>query len=99
MKQETYIGELDEVLEKRKLKNPKYSARALARDIGIDPGDLTNILNGKKRITTKIAYKIGLHLGLKDDELLSYIKPTLSDELRSKYEIFISNNDYISILE
>lgn len=80
MKKVDYAGELADVLEKRKLKNPKYSARALARDIGLDPGDLTNILNGKKRITTKAAYKIGLHFGLKDEELLTYIKPTLSDD-------------------
>ncbi len=72
-----YSTSLQDLLQKRKQKNPGYSARALARDLEIDPGDLANILNGKKKITTKVAYKIGIHLGLKDAALLDFILPTL----------------------
>ena len=38
---------LQNILEARKTKNKRYSMRALARDINISPGRLSNILNNK----------------------------------------------------
>jgi hypothetical protein len=74
-----YISELNNILIQKRAVNPKYSTRALARDIEMDAGDLSNILKGKKRVTPKLAYKIGLHLGLEGANLLSFILPALKE--------------------
>ncbi len=74
-----YISQLNEILLKKKTANPHYSTRALARDIEMDAGDLSNILKGKKRVTPKLAYKIGLYLGLEGASLLSFMLPALKD--------------------
>lgn len=73
----SYHAFIKKLLEDKQAKNPKYSVRALARDIGIDSGDLVNILNNKKKVTTRIAYKIGTYLEMNEKELLEFIKPTL----------------------
>ena len=72
-----YVTLLKDHLASKQEKNPLYSIRALARDINIDPSDLINILNRKKQMTTKIAYKIGIYFAYDDKELLNFIRPTL----------------------
>jgi plasmid maintenance system antidote protein VapI len=72
-----YIEDLQAIFDERRLRNKNYSLRALARDLGVDPSDLVNILNNKKRVTPRVAYRIGLLLDLKEAQLLDYILPTL----------------------
>jgi plasmid maintenance system antidote protein VapI len=74
---EYYQQELIQLLEERVRKNSNYSLRALSRDMSVDAGDLSRIINGKKKITARIAYKIGVLLELDDKELLAFIKPVL----------------------
>lgn len=73
-----YKESLSQLLSERRKANSRYSIRALARDLQIDPSDLINILNDKKRVTPKVAYRIGLKLNLQDSSLLEFLRPTLS---------------------
>lgn len=72
-----YIQSLKNLLNERRNRNQKYSMRALARDIGVDPGYLVHIMNGDKKVTPKIAYKLAAILELESDEMLNFIIPAL----------------------
>lgn len=58
-------------LEKIQEKNRAFSLRAMAQKIEMSPGGLTQIVNGKKRISLKRAYEVSdkLKLNKKDREL------------------------------
>jgi transcriptional regulator with XRE-family HTH domain len=49
-------------LKRRQLKNPGYSLRAMARDIGISPSSLSSILKEKQKLSPQISAKIMTHL-------------------------------------
>ncbi len=49
---------------KRTRLNARYSQRAFARDLRLSPGELSELLRGKRHLTTKMAAKIGQSLGL-----------------------------------
>ena len=72
-----YIEDLQAIFDERRLRNNSYSLRALARDLDIDPSDLVNILKNNKRVTPRVAYRLGILLGHKEAQLLNYILPTL----------------------
>ncbi len=52
----------------RKAKNPHYSLRSFARDLEISPGNLSDILNNKLKISLTKAQSVAHHLNLIDDE-------------------------------
>ncbi|MCB0364632.1 MAG: TIGR02147 family protein [Bdellovibrionaceae bacterium] len=60
---------LKEDFEKRKLRNPAYSLRAFARDLGLDHASLSQILSGKRRISKANFEKIAQALHLTDDQV------------------------------
>jgi transcriptional regulator with XRE-family HTH domain len=55
-------------LFRRKKRNPRYSLRAFAHALGIDPGALSRILAGKKQISLAITRKIIRVLQLTPEE-------------------------------
>jgi len=55
---------LQEELARRCKKNPKYSLRAFARYLQVEPSFLSKILNGNRNITEKTISKFGEALGL-----------------------------------
>lgn len=44
--------------------NPRYSQRAFARQIGLSPGELSEVLSGKRRLSLKSALRIARAMGL-----------------------------------
>ncbi len=77
MKHDYYIKSLNDLFENRSTRNPNYSWRALARDLGVDHAYLAHILKGNKQVTPKVAYKLAMTLGLKGEQLLEFIIPTM----------------------
>jgi cyanate lyase len=61
---------LKNIFQERINKNPKYSLRAFARDIGLSPSLLSMVMSGQRQLTAKQAAKISLKLKL-SDELVS----------------------------
>lgn len=57
----------DELLRRTRA-NRNYSLRAYARDLGLSPGELSEIINGKRKVSLKNAAKISEILGLSPDE-------------------------------
>ena len=60
----TYIEYLKSELERRLGQNSSYSLRAFARDLQISPGNLSEIVKGKRPLSKKNAQKIAGSLGL-----------------------------------
>lgn len=61
---QNYRDVLRQELIERCRRNTRYSLRAFARDIAIEPARLSNVLNGKKGLSRDSASKIGLKIGL-----------------------------------
>ena len=73
-------------LDNRLSRNSNYSLRAFARDIGVSPSSLSDILNGKQGFSKNKAIQIGNKLGFNPMEI-NYFS-TLAE---SKYARSLSN--------
>ena len=69
MIQEILLGEL----VKRKARNPIYSLRSFARDLGISPGHVSSLINKRKPVTMKQAIQIMLKLNMSPSEQRDFL--------------------------
>lgn len=53
-------------------KNPRYSLRAFAKSLALEPSPLSAIMRGKRPVTAKMKKRIGLALGLNLEELANF---------------------------
>jgi transcriptional regulator with XRE-family HTH domain len=56
-------------LTRRRAGNPRYSLRAFARHLGIDHSALSQILRGRRRLTTRVLRRLGAALRLPQAEI------------------------------
>ncbi len=68
---------LKSAFELRKSKNASYSINAFARDLSMNQGYLSNIINGKRLPTPKVAYNLGVFLGLEKAKILDLVARTI----------------------
>lgn len=59
---------LSHELDRRVKVNPRYSQRGFARSLGLSPGELSEILRGKRKLGLKGALKISRSMGLNPAE-------------------------------
>lgn len=59
---------LGQELDRRVQVNPRYSQRGFARSLGLSPGELSEILRGKRKLGLKGALKISRAMGLNPAE-------------------------------
>ncbi len=78
MKDASHI--LVEALNERVLSKPSYSLRAFARDLGISPQQLSNVMNGKRGLGLDMAAKITQKL-----DLNQYQKTIFMESLKFKF--------------
>lgn len=64
---------LRERLAGRQGRNPSYSLRAYARDLGISPSRLSEILSGDHALSAAKAEGVAAHLGLSTDEQAHFV--------------------------
>lgn len=81
---EGYRQTLRRALIERCQKNPKYSLRAFARDLELEPARLSDILNGKKGISRDVARDLARRLGLSARESESFCDHAESLHARSR---------------
>lgn len=71
---------LTEELEKRCQRNAKYSLRAFARALQMNPGALSNVLSSKRSLGIKSAQKIIEELSLSPTEARRFIESVLNEK-------------------
>jgi uncharacterized protein (TIGR02147 family) len=59
---------LSEELARRTKVNPRYSQRAFARQMGLSPGELSEIVRGKRGLSLRSALRVSQALGLSPSE-------------------------------
>jgi len=72
-KAQTYYEILKTEWSKRLSRNPRYSLRAFARDLGWSPSTLSEVLNGKKGLSPKAAQEASIRLGLSEKDRLHFV--------------------------
>lgn len=70
-------------LENLRIRYPRYSVRAFARKAGISPATLSLILQGKRRVSRKLARQISDRLLFDPQERAEVLRPFLERESRS----------------
>lgn len=83
----SYRSYLKEVLADRTRKNPKYSLRAMAKQIGFASSSLSEVMSGTTNFSLKSARKLAAKLALASDEteylcLLVQLESTREPEIR-----------------
>lgn len=85
-------------LKTRQLKNKHYSQRGFARDLGVGPGRLSDILNGKTTIGPRLLEKFILNLKLNDQEAeqLKLLFSQQSDKKKTvgNFSRYLTNDEY-----
>lgn len=73
MNDKSAVDFIEHEFKKRKSNNPSYSLRAYAKNLGISPAILSQILNGKKELTPKVLSTIAPKLNLDNDIYSSFL--------------------------
>ncbi len=74
---------IENELSRRVGRNSSYSLRSFARDLGISPGRLSLVLNGKSGLSREMAKKIGQKLGLDEIQCSSFCDGVAARHARS----------------
>lgn len=96
-----YLAKMRETLSLKQRNNPHYSLRAYARDIGIHPATLSQIINGKRALPVKNSENViqRLNLGPKEKALfVESLKKKRDYEALSEMDRFILDESYYKIL-
>lgn len=80
-----YLSTLKEELVNRQKKNPAYSLRSYAEFLGIHPGTLSSVFNGKRTLPVATAEKIATKLNLSPKEKHFFLKSLATEKARFKF--------------
>jgi len=75
---------LQEHLSERVANNASYSLRAFARDLEVSPQQLSNVMNGKKGLSEKMAAQLADHLGFNSQQKALFCEAARAKFARSK---------------
>jgi uncharacterized protein (TIGR02147 family) len=90
---------LQEEFERRKCKNSNYSLRAFARSLSIGHTPLSEIMKGKRNISSKMKEKLGLKLGLSLEEIDQFIEDNCYRQIDMDQFSLISKWYHFPLLE
>ena len=89
---------LNQELIKRSRKNPSFSQRAFAKLLGLSPGELSEILNGKRQLSLKKALVIAEKLSLDPQETLDFLnKAKVTSSQNTKKEEKSTNSQLLPV--
>lgn len=107
MKRDPLIEILKSEFSRKKSRNNAYSLRSYSRDLGIDPSNLSKILNRQKDVGPRLRSNLAKKLGFEISEVDSWLLPASFSKTRDKdynphnLEVFqiISGWQHYAILE
>lgn len=73
-------------LELRRARNPAYSLRSFGRDLGLAPSALSDLLQGKKGISSRRASELAGKIGLNEEERELFLLSARASHSRRKAE-------------
>ncbi|WP_291515515.1 TIGR02147 family protein [Bdellovibrio sp. ArHS] len=71
---DNFVEKLKEIFSRRSEKNSKYSLRAFARDLQIEPSLLSKIMRGLYPLTEAMLQRIARRLGLSEEEIANLVQ-------------------------
>lgn len=77
MQSGAFIQKIKLGLEEKIQKNPSYSLRAFAKQLGVSAATLSGILSGKRKLTAEMMGKIGFALNLNPEEVWDHQRQAL----------------------
>jgi len=90
---------LQDELEKRCKKNPRFSLRAFARTLEVEPSALSKILHGKRALTPKMLMRMANQLGLQERDIERFaVRQGGSRGSTSVKTAYLDNNNRSTIL-
>lgn len=95
MKNEREI--LQNALAERVSVNHRYSLRAFARDIGLSPQQLSNVMNGRRGLSPELAEKIASQINLSELEKTIFLESLKAKFARRKSERAIAKGKIQSL--
>lgn len=81
-----HIRFLHAELRERNLKNPRYSLRAFARDLGVSASRLSELLRGKGKMSTPFAQSIAEALGPDSEKAKLFLSMVLAEKSQNSTE-------------
>jgi len=75
MKNDPLVEILKKEFQRKKNRNKSYSLRSYARDLKMDPSNLSKMLNYQIEIGSKLREKIGQKLGFDQEAIESWLRP------------------------
>lgn len=109
MQTESFIQKIKMSLEERIKKNPQYSLRAYAKQLGVSAATLSGILSGQRKLTAEMMGKIGFALDLNPEEIWNHQRQALGHketptdvtfkELTQEMFMIVSEWYHLTILE
>lgn len=77
-------------LNRRRALNPAYSLRAFAKNLGVSPAQLSQLISGKRKLTAKAASKIADRLSLSPFERMQLVESVAKAEASPKSAIALA---------
>lgn len=89
MQTDNFIYKIKLGLEEKIQKNPSYSLRAFAKQLGVSAATLSGILSGKRKLTAEMMGKIGYALNFNPEEVWGYQRQALGHQDNSAHAKFV----------
>ena len=77
-----YLSKLKDVFSIRQKKNPHYSLRAYARDLGLSPATISQVLNGHRKLPVKYVQDVAKNLALSPFESSLFLESFYRDKTK-----------------
>ncbi len=88
---------LSEVLSERQAANQAYSLRAFARDLGISPQQLSNVMSGRRGLGPKLAKQVVDQLDLSASQSELFLESLRAEFSRSQVQRVVSKSKLASL--
>ncbi|MDZ4678677.1 MAG: DUF4423 domain-containing protein [Oligoflexia bacterium] len=107
MKRDPLVEILRTDFGRKKMRNKSYSLRSYSRDLGVDPSNLSKIINQQKSIGVRLRKTLAKKLGFEVNEIASWLMPAAQEKTSDKeysqhgVEVFqiVSEWQHYAILE
>ncbi len=98
---EAFRAYLQQEFSRRSSKNPRYSLRSFARQLGVNHATLSTLLSGSRTITSDTVRKLGVALELGPEAIERFLndRPTMAAEAPANSYFYLRQDVFASMSE